>query len=174
MPYPKIPLETRFWMKVDKRGENDCWLWTGAADWDGYGVIINNGKNIRASRLSLELAGRPLKPENFACHNCPNGDNPRCVNPNHLFEGTHRENTDDMIKKGRSLTGEKSPHCKYPDVIVKEMVDLFKQGGISKAEIARQYGCTDVYVSYLINGKARSTATGMEKAHVGQRRNRAA
>jgi transposase-like protein len=79
-----------------------------------------------------------------------------------------------MVKKGRSLTGQSHPHCKFSDATVKEMVELFKQGGISKAEIARRYGCTDVYVSYLINGKARSTATGREKTIVRTRRSRAA
>jgi hypothetical protein len=74
-----------------------CWEWRGATDKDGYGVFNYAGRSFRASRIALELDGRPPGAL-LACHSC---DNPRCVNPGHLFVGSHEENMADMVQKQR-------------------------------------------------------------------------
>lgn len=98
--------QDRFWSKVDKSG--DCWLWTGTRSEKGYGeFFVGNRRKMRATRVMLELTGRP-RPENTeACHTC---DNPSCVRPEHLWWGTRRENMLDMVAKGRCWLVEKT-HC---------------------------------------------------------------
>lgn len=97
-----IPIAQRFWPKVDKRGPDDCWLWTGSEHGKGYGGFSYRGRSVPAQRISWLLEhGEP--PDNlFVCHTC---DVPKCVNPAHLFLGDHQANMADMVAKGRSTYG---------------------------------------------------------------------
>ncbi len=94
-----IPLEDRYWAKVDKRGPDECWPWTGATDGRRYGIISQNGRNRKATHVAVEFAtGEPFPAKKMACHTC---DNPPCVNPAHLFVGTMQDNMRDAFAKGR-------------------------------------------------------------------------
>src|SRR5690348_4092351 len=99
----------RFNAKVDRSsGPNACWPWTGSVDTGGYGHIRNeSGKMASAHRLAFEIAFGYWPGEMHVLHRC---DNPRCVNPSHLFLGTHEQNMLDMASKGRAVVacGEKS------------------------------------------------------------------
>jgi hypothetical protein len=88
----------RFWAHVDKTGE--CWVWTGARNAAGYGDFHRGGgmNHVFAHRYSWELVHGSLPEGRLVLHHC---DNPPCVNPKHLFDGTHADNTRDMIRKGR-------------------------------------------------------------------------
>lgn len=105
------PLAARFWSKVDKRGPDECWPWMGTRLRPGYGVMQVSGKRVRATRVSWSLHnGAPFPQDRIACHSC---DNPNCVNPAHIWAGTHSENTRDMIAKGRhpKMRGQGSPRA---------------------------------------------------------------
>lgn len=100
MKWCAIPAEARFWPKVQK-GENDeCWLWTGAVQRDGYAHFGYRRRTLTASRFSYELAKGPIPAGMDILHSC---DNPRCVNPAHLRPGTHLDNMQDKNAKGRDV-----------------------------------------------------------------------
>jgi hypothetical protein len=85
---------------------DDCWLWIGAIGADGYGRFNYEGRQYRAHRLALELAGTKLGDGLFACHHC---DNPKCVRPDHLFAGTNQDNMRDMVRKWRHARQKAKP-----------------------------------------------------------------
>jgi hypothetical protein len=96
------PLSERFWVKVDKRGPDECWQWIGIRNEDGYGRPY-----LRAHRVSWQIANGRDPGSLFVCHSC---DNPSCVNPNHLWLGTNTVNLRDMVAKGRHGNQRKT-HC---------------------------------------------------------------
>lgn len=94
----KASLEDNFWRKVSKT-ENGCWLWTTKTDKDGYGIFHGlQNKQIRAHRFSWVMHNREIPEAILVLHKC---DTPGCIRPSHLFLGTPKDNTQDMLAKGR-------------------------------------------------------------------------
>lgn len=103
MPRLVVQPAERFWKKVNKDGpqilDTKCWAWTGALNnWNCARFWIYGRTVVYASRFSWELHYGSIPEGLFVCHHC---DNPSCVNPEHLFLGTCKDNRDDMIRKGR-------------------------------------------------------------------------
>lgn len=88
----------RFWSNVTVGEPNACWPWTGRVSRDGYGRIKGLGQSWVASRLSWTIHFGDVPAGLVVCHRC---DNPPCVNPAHLFLGTHKDNAQDSVRKGR-------------------------------------------------------------------------
>lgn len=104
--------DERFWEKVDKSPASGCWNWMAALNNQGYGQFSIKSRHVYAHRWSYCLAN-DVEPESIAgkviCHHC---DNPRCVNPEHLFLGTQSDNGVDMMRKGRGGGQfKKQTHC---------------------------------------------------------------
>ena len=123
----------RFWEKVVKT--ETCWLWTGAQGEKGYGTIRIDGHGVPVHRFSYEIHFGAIPYSLFVCHNCPGGDNPSCVNPEHLWLGTPKENLHDAIKKGTFFfagrEGELHVQAKLTD---KEVLYIRSQKGIMTAK----------------------------------------
>ncbi len=121
----KKSLEQRFWSKVDKKGEDDCWNWTAGKDEDGYGMFSKVNKTRKAHKVSYEIH-KSIIPEGLCVlHTC---DNPSCVNPKHLFLGSTQDNTHDRAIKNRSATGEKNGAAKLNKEDVIKIREQHKSG----------------------------------------------
>lgn len=161
---PKIlgrPLEDRFWRYVEKGAATSCWAWLGPRESSGYGVLgVSSGgprRQARATHLALRFGkGVEVPAGLFACHRC---DNPGCVNPDHLFIGTHVDNMRDMVAKGRGhgpgaeAVGEKNGHAKLTDADVIEARRRYVAGERS-ADLAREYGIARSAMRRTLFGQA--------------------
>lgn len=139
----------RFWCMVKPGGVNECWPWTGLLDPNRYGLIYIEGIGIRAHRIACFLHTGVDPHPLLVCHKC---DNPPCCNGNHLFPGTHSENSIDMFAKGRSheRRGEKNPNAKLTekDVLAIRKVYTGKYG--EQSSLGRQYGVAPTIIAYVV------------------------
>jgi hypothetical protein len=143
----------RFWAKVKVAGADDCWLWLGAKDYDGYGCLAINRsiRSIRAHRFSYYIHNNnELAPNLFVCHRC---DNPSCVNPAHLFLGTTQENTSDRTSKGRDAKGNKNYNTKLSIQSVIDIRNEYGRGGITIRQVAKLHGVCYATIRELLIGK---------------------
>jgi hypothetical protein len=101
MPEKDMELSPRFWSKVDIAP--GCWNWIAGTTGAGYGRYkLASGRSVSAHRFIFSVLMGAIPPNLLVCHRC---DNPRCVNPLHLFLGTARDNAMDMVAKGRNANG---------------------------------------------------------------------
>jgi hypothetical protein len=158
-----MTLERRFWAKVVRAEPDDCWLWTGCTV-HGYGQIGSGGAGapmVLAHRLSWILANGAI-PEGTGhlgmcvLHKC---DVRRCVNPAHLFLGSHTDNMRDMARKGRkpSYPGERNPAAKL-DVWTAVLVKTACQVGYTQERVAAAAGVSRRMVGMIAAGRRWSAA----------------
>jgi len=116
-----------------KENENGCWIWQGqAGKTSPYGQIKAFGKFVLTHRLSYELYNGKIPEGMVICHHC---DNPLCINPDHLFCGTMKDNAQDMIKKGRRIQGKSNPRKGIKSSQATPVMVLGKKyGSINEAE----------------------------------------
>jgi len=165
----KRSTEKDFWKHVKIGKENECWEWKGSKDDHGYGRVRYQGKEYKSHRLAWILKSGSTE-DIFVCHRC---DNPPCCNPNHLFLGTHQENMDDMVKKGRYgkkrnlpkgkkhwsyLHPEKTSSCEKNGSAVldrKKVLEIREKAkdGQSHRSIAKEYGVAKSTVTFIIQRK---------------------
>jgi len=149
-------MKRRFWAKVNKT--DTCWLWTAAKIGGGYGYFAvlpknetrgwNSGSICKAAhRVSWIMHNSNIPEGLLVLHKC---DNPSCVNPAHLFLGTFRDNSTDMVRKGRQAKGEDNGGgVKLTNKSVKEIRILNKMD-FSHATVAKLYGVSRTLVKRII------------------------
>lgn len=150
----------RFWSKVDKSSLEGCWNWTGYRNKLGYGQFNYLSVHILAHRFSYQTKFGRIKPHDCVCHSC---DNPSCVNPAHLWFGTHKDNMADMFAKKRNVEapaifGEENPHGVFTTseiITIKVMHRL----GVHQTRLAKLVGMTQGHASDILNGKRRGEET---------------
>lgn len=167
--FVKTDLKARFFEKVNKTGY--CWNWIGSTD-GRYGQIFYNGKSRKAHRVSYELTYGEIPTGMNVCHRC---DNPRCVNPEHLFLGSQVDNLRDCVQKGRNGTvtkpwrianGDRSTARLHPETIKRgelhkkaklttEIVLYLREhkGEKSSRQFASQFGVSYSLINQVLSGK---------------------
>ena len=126
----------RFNRLVYPEPNTGCWLWAGTISFHGYAIIgIGANNTTRANRFSYILHKGKIPKGLLVCHTC---DNRWCVNPDHLFLGTHKDNIDDMDKKGRRVTliGEDAPNAKLNN----NKVITIKTSILTNRQLAKHLG----------------------------------
>lgn len=113
-----------------------CWLWVGFRDLNGYGRLNVDGVPVIASRLSYQLHYGEIPDGKHVCHKC---DNPPCVNPDHLFLGTPKDNTADMINKGRDRRRGLPGVSHHAARLTDEIVRFVRCSDMTDAEAARKF-----------------------------------
>ena len=143
--------------KVVLPSNTNCWLWSGAhTGKDRISWFSIGGTNIKASWASYLIHYGPIPNGMEVCHKC---DIPECVNPGHLFLGTHIENMADMARKGRNpgnggMVGERHGSAKLSNAQVAAIREALQQG-VRDADLARQYGVTPALINNIKHNRAR-------------------
>lgn len=155
--------EEAFWLYVDEDPNGECWVWRGSRQRE-YGRYHAHGKTHRAHRYAYFLAYGVLLGDAVACHTC---DNPPCVRPDHIFEGTYNDNNRDRARKGRSSSGDRHwtrsqpervrrghehPMAKYTPEQIAEVKRLVDEGGKTLNMIAEETGVKKFTVSKIKRG----------------------
>lgn len=141
----------RFWSKVNIGSPTDCWEWTGAKTGFGYGhMTVNGQKQVYAHRISYVIHHGSIPSGMHVCHSC---DNPRCVNPSHLWVGTPQDNAIDRNTKGRHpvKVGSECSGAKLTESDAREIRRRAssKEWGI-QTKLAKEYGVAKTTIRYIV------------------------
>lgn len=174
---------SRFWSKTKKLDGDGCWEWTGSvfkrvsSEKSHYGQfkITRSGgviKNMRANRASYILHYGEIPDGMTVCHHC---DNPCCVRPDHLFLGTHKDNSHDRIRKGRGLLkgykhkpehirrGSATGMARLTEDAVLRIREIYSTGTKTKVSLAKEFGVSDQTIGFIICGRTWTHVGGHTK-----------
>lgn len=141
----------RFLSKVRKT--NYCWEWIAGKTMDGYGEFWYQNKTCKAPRISYMQFKGDIPDGLWVCHTC---DNPGCVNPDHLFLGTHLDNEQDKKRKGRQFRpiGENHHLVKLNETLVREIRYRYSHEQITHQALADEYKVTRECITRLLAKKS--------------------
>jgi len=152
---PRGSLADRFWSRVNKSGPivqptlGACWIWTAGLSTAGYGKIAtgNGSTSVYSHRVSWELHSGPIPDGLWVLHKC---DNPKCVNPEHLFLGTAQDNLGDMRMKGRDARGASHGVARFNDVSVREIRAAYATG-VGIHALSRRLACSPTTIFNIVH-----------------------
>jgi hypothetical protein len=151
-------LMKRIWSHIEKT--DTCWLGKYAPNTKGYTNIGIGNMIYRFHRIMLFWSDQSQTAkfkdgENWqACHTCPNK---HCVNPAHLYWGTPQDNSNDSIKFGTQIFGERCPRAKLTEIQVKEIRAKYANGNITQRQLSIEYGVNPPAINNIINGRRWNT-----------------
>lgn len=128
-----------FWSRV-RRDSSGCWVWTGTQAVNGYGHWPSGqrGRALLAHRVAWELVNGPIPDGMSVLHHC---DKPPCVNPEHLWLGTHAQNMADMARKGRSRSTK---------LIEEQVLSIRARANESHRALGREFGVSKTTITSII------------------------
>ena len=147
-----------FWNRVERRGENECWNWTGYKRYgpknpEPYGMLGWKGRSSRAHRVSFDLTNGEIPEGMMVLHTC---DNTLCCNPAHLYLGNHAQNMRDMVDRQRRKgagAGSSNGRSKLTQEQAAEIRALYATSGLSQDKIAERYGVSQFAISAIVRNK---------------------
>lgn len=146
-----LSIKDRFMSYVQKSDDlNDCWNWIGGKSSSGYGAFTINHKKYLAHRVSYALFVDTIPDGMEVCHSC---DNKLCVNPSHLWSGTHQDNIDDKVRKNRQShhtksRGENNGKNKLTEQNIYQIREMIEQG-YTQQKIAEIFGVKGALISKI-------------------------
>lgn len=173
----------RFWSKIHRSTNIECWEWTAYRTPDGYGRIKVSGRMLLAHRVAWMFEFGPIPEGLCVCHRC---DNPKCCNPHRLFLGTQLDNMRDATRKGRTLPnrrrgenhpwhlrpeliprGDRAGARKHPERVVRGerchsakltepdvvLIRKLASSGVPISDLAHQFGIAKVNVRKVVQGR---------------------
>lgn len=151
LPYRRAPLAERFAEKFVKNAWTGCWEWIAARHKAGHGKFAVSSKDIQfAHRVSWMLHRGDIPDGMWVLHKC---DNPRCVNPEHLYLGDHAQNTADMVSRGRANPPKhQGKQVSWAKLSVEAVMDI-RTKRVSINEFAKIYGVGRATVHDAQSGK---------------------
>lgn len=146
--------------------EDECWLWQGYIGQNGYGYAHIDYKDWLAHRLSFAVNKGPIPDGLLVLHKC---DNPPCVNPKHLFLGTHQDNMTDKVRKGRQPRGEQNSNVKLNDQLVAQIRQELAERTQTNTAIAMRYGVGRKAIDAIESGRNWAHIPGPAPTRMGEK-----
>lgn len=144
----------KFIMQKVDIDKNNCWNWKGSKHRQGYGNVRFRKSTFLAHRLSWIIFKGEIEDNLKVCHSC---DNPSCVNPEHLFLGTQKDNVRDAISKNRMIKNiPRTRRCKLNYEQVLAIRDLH-QKGYTRKELQNEYEVSQTCIAKIITNKSWNT-----------------
>lgn len=142
----------RFFSKVDIRGENECWIWLGFIQVNGYGQVSYKGKPSKTHRISWLVHNGEIPEGMHVLHRC---DNKKCINPKCLWLGTQQENVEDMLNKNRGYVPKGDKHGRSK-LVLKEVIEIkekYNTGKYTYNNLSKEYNVSAVQIFRIVKNE---------------------